>query len=90
MKENMYLHLGQGTVVPKASVVGVFDLDNTSSSHITRAFLAEAEKNGRVFSASDDIPKSFVLCSERGEMAVYLSQLAPATLLRRSQSQNLE
>lgn len=86
----MYLHLGQGTVVPVSSVVGVFDLDNSSSSHITRAFLAEAEKKGRIFSASDDIPKSFVLCSENGEMSVYLSQLAPATLLRRSETQSIE
>lgn len=43
----MYLHLGQSVVVPFRDVLGVFDLDNTSSSHLTRAFLERAEKEGR-------------------------------------------
>ena len=58
----MYLHLGQNVVVPEASVVGVFDLDNTTSSHITRKFLSDAEKAGHVINVSDDLPKSFVVC----------------------------
>ena len=40
----MYLHLGAGAVVRKDSIVGVFDLDNTSQSHLTRKYLAAAEK----------------------------------------------
>lgn len=42
----MYLHLGAGAVVRKDSIVGVFDLDNTSQSHLTRKYLAAAEKAG--------------------------------------------
>ena len=37
-----YLHLGKGTVVNTASIVGIFDLDITSQSHLTRRFLREA------------------------------------------------
>ena len=37
----MYLHLGAGAVVRKDSIVGVFDLDNTSQSHLTRKYLAD-------------------------------------------------
>ena len=37
-----YLHLGKGTVVPTAGIVGIFDLDVTSQSHLTRRFLREA------------------------------------------------
>ena len=40
----MYLHLGQSVVVPFQDVVGVFDLDNTTSSIHTRKFLERAEK----------------------------------------------
>ena len=29
----MYLHLGQGVVVPYRDVLALFDLDNTSASH---------------------------------------------------------
>ncbi|MGN8896987.1 extracellular matrix regulator RemB [Flavonifractor sp. HCP28S3_F3] len=87
----MYLHLGQSVVVPYRDVVGIFDLDNTSSSHLTRAFLERAEKEGRVVNVSDDLPRSFVLCTqERGNSTVYLSQLSAATLLRRAESNSFE
>lgn len=80
----MYLHLGQNTVIPKASVIGIFDLDNSTSSHITRKFLSKLEKSGRVMNIAEDIPKSFVLCDDMGEITVYLSQLSSQTLLKRS------
>ena len=87
----MYLHLGQSAVVPFRTVLGVFDLDNASASHRTRAFLERAEKEGRVVNVSDDLPRSFVLCaSARGEGTVYLSQLSAATLLRRAESNSFE
>lgn len=80
----MYLHLGQNVVVSEADVVGVFDLDNTTGSHITRRFLSEAEKKGRVKTVSDELPKSFILCGKNKEFVVYLSQLSSQTLLKRN------
>ena len=86
----MYLHLGQSVVVPFRDVIGIFDLDNPTSSHRTRAFLSRAEREGELVDVSMDVPKSFVLCrSELGTM-VYLSQLSPATLLRRAESNQFE
>ena len=41
-----YLHLGKGTVVDSRAIVGIFDLDITSQSHLTRKFLSLAEKAG--------------------------------------------
>lgn len=80
----MYLHLGQSVVVPYAAVIGIFDLDNTTQSHRTRAFLERAEREGRLISLGDDLPKSFVLCRDGdGPPVVYISQLASSTLLRR-------
>ena len=81
----MYLHLGQSVVVPFSSVVGVFDLDNTTGSHITRDLLRRAEREGRVESVSQELPRSFVLCEEDGQRRIYLSQLTTATLLKRSE-----
>ncbi|NCB52906.1 MAG: DUF370 domain-containing protein [Clostridia bacterium] len=87
----MYLHLGQSVVVPLKDVIGVFDLDNASSSYITRAYLERAEKAGRVVNVSDDLPKSFAVCkSADGEATVYLSQLASATLLKRVEENSFE
>lgn len=78
-----YLHLGGQYVVPRASVAGIFDIDNTTSARSTREMLAAAEKNGEVINAAEDLPRSFVLCEEGGVRRVYLSQLSPAALQRR-------
>lgn len=87
----MYLHLGQSVVVPHGDVVGIFDLDNTSSSKETRLFLNRAEKEGRVISLSPDLPKSFVVCRHgREDSYVYLSQLSSATLKGRMESGSFE
>jgi len=82
----MYLHLGKGTVINTDGIIGIFDLDITSQSHLTRKYLAAAEKSGQVINAAEDIPKSFVVCKENGKSTVYLSQMATATLLRRAES----
>ncbi len=87
----MYLHLGQSVVVPEQDVVGIFDLDNTSASHRTRRMLETAEREGRVVNVCDDLPKSFILCRERGGAAVvYLSQLSTATLRGRAENNSFE
>ena len=83
----MYLHLGKGTVISKDEIVAIFDLDQTSQSHITRKYLAAAEKAGEVINAAEDIPKSFVVCSGKEGRRLYLSQMAPATLLKRADSE---
>lgn len=86
----MYLHLGKNVVVTQESILAVFDLDNSSQSHLTRDYLARAEKSGRVVNVSDELPKSFVVCEEGRGQVVYLSQLSSATLLKRSEDLNLE
>ncbi len=80
----MYLHLGQDTVVRSRDIVGIFDMDNTTLSKHTRAFLADAQKGGRVFTVSLELPKSFVVCvgQEQNE-TVYISQISAATLRKR-------
>ena len=79
----MYLTIGKTTVIPDDSILGIFDLDTSSRSFLTRAFLAVAEKGGRVINAAEDIPNSFVLCENNGSSRVYLSQSTSRTLLKR-------
>ncbi len=81
----MYLHLGNGKIINTNSLIGIFDLDITSQSHLTRKFLTMSEKAGQVINAAEDIPKSFVICEENGKISVYLSQMASSTLLRRTE-----
>ncbi len=80
----MYLHLGQNVVVRTACVVGIFDIENTSMSRLTRSYLAQAEKNGRVVNVSTELPKSFIVCEENQKITVYISQISPATLRKRT------
>ena len=80
----MYLHLGQNVVVPESSVIGIFDMDNTTGSHITRKYLSHAQKAGQIVSSPDDLPRSFIVCQYGGETEIHLSQLASVTLAKRS------
>ena len=78
----MYLSIGNDMAVRDSSIIGIFDMDNTSTSKRTRAFLAQAEKEGEVVPC-DDLPKSFVLTSEYGFNRVHLTALNSATLEKR-------
>ena len=80
----MYLHLGQNTVVRTEDIVGVFDMDNSTVSRHTRLFLSKAQKENRVRNVSMELPKSFIVCERDGRQTVYISQIAPSTLLRRA------
>ena len=80
----MYLHLGNETVVRTADVIGIFDLDKTSTGSITRDFLRTAEQRLQITNVAADLPRSFVLCRDDGGTRVYLSQIAAPTLQKRA------
>lgn len=79
----MYLQIGGDMAVRTGSILGIFDLDNTTVSKHTRRFLEQAEKAGQVVSTGDDLPKAFILTSEYGLPRVYLTQFSAATLEKR-------
>lgn len=81
----MYLHLGNGFVVNKKSIVGVFDMDNTTVSRNGRMFLKKAQAENRVVDTTDDLPKSYILTNDNGVNTVYISSISSQTLLKRSQ-----
>ena len=78
----MYLSIGNDMAVREKSIIGIFDMDNTSTSKRTRDFLNRAEQEGGVVPC-DDLPKSFVLTAEYGLNRVYLTSLGSATLEKR-------
>ena len=83
-----YLHIGQNLMLEDKRIIGIFDLDITSQSKITRKFLDQAEQEGVVLTAIEDIPKSFVVCDHPyHRQIVYISQLNSTTLARRSAEQ---
>ena len=79
----MYLNIGNDMAVRGSAVVGIFDMDNTSTSKRTRIFLEKAQKEGMIVPC-DDLPKSFVVTTEYGMTRVYESTLSPSTLEKRT------
>ena len=83
----MYLHLGENTVVRTDSIIGIFDLDNTSTSKWTKQYLSNATALKRVINVSMELPKSFIVCTDSNETRVYISQLNSVTLQKRMAEQ---
>ena len=48
----MFLHLGNDHMVEIKNIVAIFDIENASTSRITKEFLALAGKSKRVISCS--------------------------------------
>ena len=85
----MYLHLGSDVAVNTEDIIGIFDMDNTTVSAKTRAFLKRAQKKGEISDITEDLPKSFVVTNKDNKIKVYISSLATRTLLKRANSENL-
>ena len=78
----MYLSIGNDMAVRSSCVVGIFDMDNTTTSQRTRAFLENAQREGQIVPC-DDLPKSYVVTVEYGMTRIYESTLAASTLEKR-------
>ena len=78
----MYLSIGSDLAVRESSIIGIFDMDNTSTSKRTREFLEKCEKEGQVVPC-DDLPKSFIVTTEYGMNRVHLTSLSSYTLEKR-------
>ncbi len=78
----VYINIGNDMAVRERSVIGIFDMDNTSTSKRTRAFLEMAQKEGAIVPC-DDLPKSFIVTTEYGMTRIYESTLSSSTLEKR-------
>ena len=85
----MYLHLGKDIAVSISDIIGIFDLDTTTYSKITRSFLTASEKAKEVINVSEDLPKSYVLCTKNGKKSIYITPISSQTLLKRAQTRPL-
>ena len=82
----MYLHAGNNKNIREKDIIGIFDMDNSTVSSITRKYLADAQREERVVSAKDEIPKSFILYKENGKYMICLSQISTTALLGRTEN----
>ena len=81
----MYIHLGRDYVLNDRDIIGIFNLETTTTSPRGLEFLNYAQKNGAVVSLSDELPQSYVLADGGVVDTVYLSELSSAVLRRRAE-----
>ncbi len=80
----IYLNVGSGKIIREKDIIGIFDMDTSTVSPITRKLLSEADKQKRTETPSYEIPKSFVIYrAENGVTKVCFSQFSSASLFGR-------
>lgn len=79
----MYVHVGLNTMIKKKYIIGIFDIENTTGSVITKKFLAYSQRRGQVVSIGTDFPRSFVVYNEKGKTKVFISPITVNSLLKR-------
>jgi ribosomal protein S8 len=80
----MFIHLGKDIAVPIKNIIAILDLETTTTSKITKEFLAVAQEEGFIENISEDIPKSFIITEQDKKSKIYLSHISSVTLLKRA------
>ncbi len=79
----MFLHAGNGRNIRQKDIIGIFDMDNATVSHVTRKYLSAEQKKKAVEAVADEIPKSFILYKKDGEFKICFSPLSTSALIGR-------
>ena len=80
VKRNLYLHIGGEYTLLCSLIVGIFNLEDIKQNQKDMIqFLSGMEKKDFVEYVSDEVPRSFVMTSER----IYFSPISAVTLQKR-------
>lgn len=79
----MYLHIGNGESIKTNSVIGIFDLDTATVSKTTKKYISKKEKEGKVEYTDFDLPRSFIICSDKKNEIIKLSRISSSGLKQR-------
>lgn len=76
----MFLFIGGEVTVPEKDVIGIFDIEECSVSRMTADYLNSCQKKHKVVYASQDMPKAFVVCTDK----TYITNVSNATINKRA------
>ena len=82
----MYLHIGNGESIKTDQIIGIFDLDTSTISKTTKQYISKMQKENLVEYTDSDLPRAFVLSSERKRKSkgkIKLSRISSVGLLQR-------
>ena len=60
----MFIQIKKDKIMRLKDIIGVFDLDTSTVSGVTKSFLSKAEKNNKI-AGINILPKSFILTKEK-------------------------
>ncbi len=85
----MYIHIGQDSVISDKEIIGIFDMENTTTMKDTVKFLNTAEKEKETINVAPyELPKSFIVCDTYKGRKIYISPVSVGTVLKRTESKN--
>lgn len=70
-------------MVNTQNIISILDLESTSVSKFSKEFLRTVEEEGFVRNVSEEIPKSFIVCEEKGQSVIYITNISTKTLAGR-------
>jgi len=79
----MYIHIGNGESVRDKEIIGIFDLDTSTVSKITKKFISEKEKKGSVEYSDYDLPRAFILIKSKEKEKIILTRISSIGLKQR-------
>jgi hypothetical protein len=79
----MYVHIGNGESVRDTDIIGIFDLDTSTISKITKRFISEKEKKGLVEYSDFDLPRAFILTKSKKKEKIILTRISSVGLKQR-------
>ncbi len=79
-----FLHIGLDMILPKDSVIGVFDIDSVTVQKHSRDFLTAAQKEHEIEDITTDLPISFILADhpEKKQRIIFSSFSLPTVTAR--------
>ena len=83
----MYLHVGNNKNIRESRIIGIFDVESSTVSDLTKKYLSDAEHRGEVeYADIDELPKSFVLHFDKNqEFKVCFSPISTSALYGRGE-----
>ena len=79
----MYVHIGNGESVKSEDVIWIFDLDTSTVSKITKKYINENQKKGKVEYSDNDLPRAFILVKSKNKEKIILSRISTVGLKQR-------
>ena len=83
----MYLHIGNSESIKKSEIIGIFDLDTSTVSSVTKKYIEKMQKEGKVEYNDTDLPRTFIIVKNKKEEKIKLSRISATSLIQRTEAE---